>query len=73
MYYLLYGLNYSHQVVEFNRLSFSLIGVITIYTAGPFQRSSSVWRTAGFQKEDPVLDLKTSGVRIFIPYLLKKL
>lgn len=29
---------------------------------GPFQRNSTVWREAGFQKNDPVSDLKASGV-----------
>ena len=29
---------------------------------GPFQRNSPVWRDAGFQKTDPVSDLKASGV-----------
>ena len=29
---------------------------------GPFQRNSPVWKEAGFQKTDPVSDLKASGV-----------
>ena len=29
---------------------------------GPFQRNSPVWKDAGFQKSDPVADLKASGV-----------
>jgi hypothetical protein len=28
----------------------------------PFQRSSIIWKDAGFQKVDPVLDLKASGI-----------
>ena len=29
---------------------------------GPYQRTSDTWRTAGFQKPDPVLDLKATGI-----------
>lgn len=29
---------------------------------GPFQRTSAVWKLAGWQKEDPVADLKNSGL-----------
>ena len=29
---------------------------------GPFQRCSPIWKDAGFQKADPVTDLKASGV-----------
>ena len=29
---------------------------------GPFQRNSPIWKEAGFQKTDPVADLKASGV-----------
>ena len=30
--------------------------------AGSYQRTSDIWRTAGFQKPDPVVDLKATGI-----------
>ena len=29
---------------------------------GPYQRTSETWRTAGFQKADPITDLKATGI-----------
>jgi hypothetical protein len=55
----------SESFIETDSLHLSLLTTlweVLFPSEGPFQRDSLIWKEAGFQKSDPVSDLKASGV-----------